>query len=153
MTGFRLSLEYSVIFLYGFLNVLLSDNIKSSVTGPEGVTRAHYGNMLISLSWSKQPKDTTTPTSNCPPRLSGGHLWTGRWFCTANLFTGTSPGNVTTSRDSTIPSPELLQSEHGSSLSCTHFTYLSKNKISQILELASIIRCFLHFQLSISLNK
>lgn len=72
-------------------------------------TAAHYGNFLMSLSWSKQPKDTTTPTSNRPSTFCGGQLWTGRWFCWANLFTGTSLDKVTTSRDSTIPSLEFLQ--------------------------------------------
>lgn len=70
---------------------------------------AHYGNLLISLSGSRQPKDTTTPTSNRPFTSSGGQLCSGRWFSWANLFTGTSPAKVTTSRVSTIPSLVLLQ--------------------------------------------
>lgn len=109
---------------------------------------AHYGNLLISLSWSKQPKDTTTPTSNCPSTLSGGHLWTGRWFCWANLFTGTSPDKVTTSRVSTIPSLELLQIERGDQLSCTHFPHSKKmtpiyksNFISCKMKMQNKFRC------------
>lgn len=70
---------------------------------------AHYGNLLISLSGSRQPKDTTTPTSNRPFTSSGGQLCSGRWFSWANLFTGTSPAKVTTSRVSTIPSLVPLQ--------------------------------------------
>lgn len=77
---------------------------------------AHCGNLLISLSGSKQPKDTTTPTSNRPSTLSGGQLCSGSWFCCANLFTGTSANSVTTSRDSTTPSLLLLQTQHGGQL-------------------------------------
>lgn len=86
-------------------------------------SNTHYGNLLINLSGSKHPKDTTTPTSKCPSTLLGGQLWTGRWLCCANFCTGTSGDRVTTSSVFTIPSLAFLQTENKQWLSCLNLLH------------------------------
>lgn len=110
---------------------LIGFNRWSSLTFDTVKNRTHNGNLLINLSGSKHPKDTTTPTSNCPSTLSGGQVWTGRWLCWANRCTGTLFDRVTTSSLFTIPSLSFLQTENKRETSCTNSCALKKTLLSK----------------------
>lgn len=91
---------------------IFSTQLKYIVHKPNQDKLPYYGNVLIRLSWSRQPNETTTPTSNCPLDSTLGHSWTRSSCCSANFRTGTLLDKVTTSSESSTESaPSPLQQD------------------------------------------
>lgn len=78
--------------------------LKSAVHKLQQDKVPYSGKVLMRLSCSRQPNETTTPTSYCPLDSTLGHSWTRSSCCSANLRTGTLLDKVTTSSESTTPS-------------------------------------------------